>query len=52
MALACAKDTNCKAFRYSANKGYGYLCNNTDARYGHDDWVLCNMDPGELIIYS
>ena len=46
VALACATDTRCKAFRYSARLGFGYLCAELDARTGYDDWGLCKINPG------
>ena len=46
VALACARDSKCKAFRYSANNSFGYLCNDSDAKSGHDDWELCTINPG------
>ena len=46
VALACAKDPKCKAFRYSAKHGFGYLCEESDAMNGYDDWMLCKINPG------
>ena len=46
VAIACAKDTKCKAFRHSAKLGFGYLCADTDARNNYHDWRLCAIDPG------
>ena len=48
VALSCAADPRCAAFRYSTKHGFGYLCAESDARNGYDDWVLCKIDPGEL----
>ena len=48
VALACATDPRCQAFRYSVKLGFGYLCAESDARNGYDDWVLCKINPGEL----
>ena len=48
VALACATHPRCKAFRYSVKHGFGYLCAESDARNGYDDWVLCKINPGEL----
>ena len=46
VALACAIDPRCKAFRHSAKGGFGYLCEETEAWNGYDDWVLCSINPG------
>ena len=46
IALACAMNPNCKAFRYSAKNYLGYLCNDSDARNSYEDWILCSEDPG------
>ena len=55
VALACVTDTRCKAFRYSAKLGFGYLCAELDARVYSDtvggysvygDWELCTINPG------
>ena len=46
VALACEKDPMCKAFRHSAKHGFGYLCADSDARNGYNDWVLCKINPG------
>ena len=46
VALACATDPRCKAFRHSAKNGLGYLCADSEARNSYDDWVLCQVNPG------
>ena len=46
VALACVTDTRCKAFRYSAKLGFGYLCAELDARVYYGDWELCTINPG------
>ena len=50
VALACAMDPKCKAFRYSARYRLGYLCSGSDAEYVYDDdWELCEIDRGMMI---
>ena len=54
VARACALDPMCKAFRYSTQYGFGFLCNNLVRKNGweltgwQDDWKLCGFESGEL----
>ena len=49
VARACAMDPNCKAFRYSSQNGFGFLCDNLDRKKGYDDWELCGFWSGKMI---
>ena len=46
VAMECAKDLNCKAFRYSSKHRIGFFCNDTDV-WGTveelKDWKLCSF---------
>ena len=48
VARACAMDPRCKAFRYSSQDGFGFLCDNLDRRQGHGDWKVCGFRQGKL----
>lgn len=41
IARACEMDPKCKAFRYSSNNGFGFLCSDLDRRKAYDDWEFC-----------
>ena len=47
IAMACAIDSNCKAFRHSSKNGFGFLCDEADMKYGYDDWKLCRFGSGQ-----
>ena len=46
VALACGRDPKCKAFRYSSQHGFGYLCNDLVRKQGYDDWESCGFWSG------
>ena len=48
VAKACEMDQSCKAFRYSSQHGFGYLCYDLDQKRGYDDWVFCGGSSGEI----
>ena len=54
VARACALDPMCKAFRYSTQHGFGFLCNNLirknewELADRQDDWELCGLWSGKL----
>ena len=65
VAFACSSDSNCKAFRYNPNDGYGFKCNEFDPtkstedhvinnlinhRYKKEDWILCSFESGTKFI--
>jgi len=43
VALACAMDPKCKAFRYSSQNKFGFLCDSLDRKKGYGDWELCGF---------
>ena len=61
VAFACSSDSNCKAFRYNPNDGFGFKCKEFDQtkstafrdnhyelhRYKKEDWILCSFESGE-----
>ena len=64
VALACSSDSNCKAFRYNPNDGFGFKCTEFDLtkssifrdnyyalynRYKKEDWILCSFESGQNI---
>ena len=56
VAIACAMDPNCTAFRYNPKIKLGFLCKEFDtrhtseiARYDEDEWKLCKFDSGKSI---
>ena len=45
VAMECASDPDCKAFRYSLRYGTGFFCKDTDAikQLRYEDWELCSF---------
>ena len=54
VARACEIDPKCKAFRYSKNHGFGYLCHDLqrlhydDLHWEDNKWEHCGFWKGEL----
>ena len=46
VAKECAKDSKCKAFRYSLKHRIGFFCSETEASFQSpfEDWKLCSFD--------
>ena len=61
IAKACSLDSNCKAFRYSWKKGYGFKCKKFEPKstmvneivrliageYEQDEWSICRFGSGK-----
>ena len=48
VARACAMDPMCKAFRYSNQNQFGFLCGKLDRKKKYDDWEYCGFHSGNL----
>ena len=46
IATECAKDQNCKSFRYNHEDGFGLLCRDSDVKkklLDHKNWKVCRI---------
>ena len=53
VAMACSKDSDCKAFRYNPKTKLGFMCKEFDPKhslpkYVEGDWKLCEFDSGKI----